>query len=77
MRTPEEWETQVCWNDANLVSTEHKDNPLLWIRAIQLDAWKQGMTDAAAIVFKGHESDFQRSVISIEIEFARNNKTTL
>jgi tRNA(His) 5'-end guanylyltransferase len=45
------------------------------IKQIQLDAWKQGMTDAAEIA--GNEQGHTACHIRVEILTARDNKKTL
>lgn len=51
MKTPEEW-IEYC-NESKLFRDDHLTTASTSdIRAIQLDAWRQGMTDAAEIVVK-------------------------
>lgn len=88
MKEAKEWYAEYC-ADRKLPASQRKlgaSNGDL-IRAIQLDAWKQGMTDAKQIVenhpfadkFPTDEDDITRRDLDIAraILTARDSKTTL
>lgn len=53
MKTAQEWQHEIGY-DTDYSPEEKPDEPkvdLDTIKAIQLDAWKQGMTDASQIAF--------------------------
>jgi len=67
MKSAEEWYSEGGWNnDLNAIKS---------IKEIQLDSWKQGMTDAVALAH-GHRFPVPKDLIR-EIETERDYKTTL
>lgn len=67
MKTAEEW----CIEEIIICPDFEKDEDL--IKQIQLDAYKQGMTDAAEICEKGQwEASMQQAILT-----ARDKKTSL
>lgn len=70
MKTAEEWEKAWC-DDYN------KHEQIAQIRIIQLDAWKQGMSDAARIANPTNSQWYATKTIETNILTARDNKTTL
>lgn len=82
VKTAKKWYAEYC-NDRKLPDSQRKlgaSNGDL-IRAVQLDAWKQGMTDAAEVNHKWSAGrpmssrDIDRA--SLEIKSVRDSKTTL
>lgn len=50
MKTPEEWRSELDLPNFQEVTRFPWER---WIRQIQLDAWRKGMADAAAVIMAG------------------------
>lgn len=79
MKTAEEWDKLT---PNTLTSTQKAvelsvKNKLDWIKQIQLDAWKQGMTEAAEIAYNYEFSVSIAINISNEINQKRDDKQTI
>ncbi len=81
MKTAEEWNwlhTTICANNP-AVHGQLLPAPQMvaFIEGVQLEAWKQGMTDAVEILNNDPDPEACNSLMIEEIEKARDSKTSL